>query len=247
MRVGLTAGFVLLLVAGCSRATVPVMATEQPPPRDVVLPLSIHWARNSAEHRALYLQAYRVAGERIGELARGRALGTWAVVMDADETVLDNSTYQKERAQEGEGFTSESWASWIRRVEATALPGSAGFIERVRRLGGRVAIVTNRDDEVCPETRTNLMQLGIPVDVVLCRRQGESDKNPRFEQVRNGTAAPGVPPLEILMWVGDNIQDFPGLDQNIRMFADSAFAEFGGRYIVLPNPMYGSFEQNRHR
>ena len=54
-----------------------------------------------------------------------------------------------------------------------------------------------------------------------------------------------LPPLDVLMWVGDNIQDFPRLTQSIRTAADSAFADFGETYIALPNPMYGSWERNQ--
>ena len=59
-----------------------------------------------------------------------------------------------------------------------------------------------------------------------------------------GTAPSPLPPLRVLMWVGDNIQDFPRLRQDVRTASDSAFASFGDRFIVLPNPMYGSWERN---
>ena len=78
---------------------------------------------------------------------------------------------------------------------------------------------------------------------MLCRPDaGPSDKNPRFEAVARGTA--GLPPLDVVAFVGDNVQDFPELDQAIRARSDEAFAEFGGRFFMLPNPMYGSWERN---
>ena len=55
----------------------------------------------------------------------------------------------------------------------------------------------------------------------------------------------GIPRKHELMWIGDNIEDFPDLTQDIRQLPDSAFARFGRDYIVLPNPMYGSWETNR--
>jgi 5'-nucleotidase (lipoprotein e(P4) family) len=165
------------------------------------------------------------------------------VVLDADETVIDNSTYQLERSRVGLGFTDETWDAWVRREEAGALPGAGEFIALVRSLGGRVAIVTNRTEAQCPATRSNFMKLGILVDVMLCRPPESSDKNPRFAAVREGRAAEGIPALEIVMWVGDNIQDFPALTQSLRDAAASALADFGTRFIVLPNPMYGSWER----
>ena len=211
------------------------------------VPLSVHWSRTAAEHRAVFLQTYGYAGERVRELASGRATGSWAVVLDADETVIDNSLYQLERGREGLGFTEETWDAWVRREVAEALPGAAEFIVLVRSLGGRVAIVTNRTQAQCPATQSNFMKVGILVDVMLCRPPESSDKNPRFAQLREGGASPGVPPLEIVLWVGDNIQDFPALTQSVRDAPLSTLADFGARFIVLPNPMYGSWERNAVR
>ncbi|HET7746393.1 MAG TPA: 5'-nucleotidase, lipoprotein e(P4) family, partial [Vicinamibacteria bacterium] len=73
-------------------------------------------------------------------------------------------------------------------------------------------------------------------------------KNPRFERVQKGTAAEGLPPLEVLLWIGDNIQDFPGLRQDVvRADPEAALAPFGTRYFAIPNPMYGSWERNPPR
>lgn len=241
-------GVVLALVAGGCAARAPVAGPgEGAGTGAAVLPSSIHWTRASAEHRAIFLQTYAWAGERVRALATQRAAGTWAVVLDADETVIDNSTYQRERAERGLGFSPDSWAAWVARREATALPGAAAFLRLVRELGGLAVIVTNRTQSECADTRANLEALTLAVDAVLCRPPDTSDKNPRFEALERGTAAPGLPPLEIVLWIGDNIQDFPELGQGVRFAADSAFAMFGTRYVLLPNPMYGSWERNEVR
>jgi 5'-nucleotidase (lipoprotein e(P4) family) len=169
------------------------------------------------------------------------------VITDADETLIDNSTYQMERAALDSGFSNESWNAWGRRRAAAALPGAVEFTRHVRVLGGRVAVVTNRDESVCDDTRANLTAVGITYDLVLCQPAGaSSDKNPRFAAVAQGGAAPGVPALRVLMWLGDNIRDFPALGQAARDSAD-ALAPFGRTYFLLPNPMYGSWEQNEMR
>ncbi|HEX2091482.1 MAG TPA: HAD family acid phosphatase [Longimicrobiaceae bacterium] len=238
----------LASLAACASATVPAPPPAQAPPaaQQPALPRDIHWVRTSAEYRALALQAYRVAGERIRELARGTQAGSWAVILDADETVVDNSAYQKERFEAGTGYTAESWDTWVRERRAGAVPGAVEFIRQVKEMGGRVAIVTNRDEPYCPDTRENLIKIGVVPDAVLCRVGGQSDKNPRFQAVQAGTAVQGLPPLRVLMWVGDNIQDFPNLIQAARD-QPGALEPFGRTYIVLPNPMYGSWERNPPR
>ncbi|MGD8320584.1 MAG: HAD family acid phosphatase, partial [Gemmatimonadota bacterium] len=207
-------------------------------------PLEIHWVRTAAEHRAVYEEVYRWATTRVVALAGEKQPGTWAVILDADETVLDNSPYQLRRAREGKGYTPESWNAWVRERAAPALPGAVDFVARVRELGGKVAIVTNRDEAVCAPTRRNLDAVGIAPDVVLCRT-GEASKERRFTAVETGDGT-GLGPLEVVAWVGDNIQDFPGGTQRWRGGAPE-MADFGIRYFALPNPMYGSWVGNPPR
>jgi 5'-nucleotidase (lipoprotein e(P4) family) len=141
-------------------------------------------------------------------------------------------------------YTEASWAIWVNERAAPPIPGAPEFTRRVHAAGGRVAIVTNRADSLCTATRANLMSAGIEADLVLCQTPGPSDKNPRFARVQNGTAAAGIPPLTVVAWVGDNILDFPGMTQASRNDA-RALDLFGRKYFVLPNPMYGSWTQNR--
>jgi acid phosphatase len=230
----------LAACAAPGRSVVPGEAPNTVPLRPT--PNDIRWVRLSAEYRAITQQVYRAALERVIALAGDRSAGTWAVVLDADETVLDNSEYQRRRTALDSGYTEPSWSAWVRERAARAVPGAVEFIRGVRAQGGRIAIVTNRADSLCAATRENLRALTIDADLVLCQASGESDKNPRFRRVENGTAAPGVGPLAVVAWVGDNIQDFPGLRQTAR--GDSAaLADFGNRYFILPNPMYGSWER----
>jgi 5'-nucleotidase (lipoprotein e(P4) family) len=235
--VRITLPLLLVVLGACApRATI----TPPPSAADAarVLPDNIHWVRSSAEYRALTLQVYRAATARITELARDRAPGSWAVILDADETVLDNSEYQRRNAMRGARFENTSWYAWARERAAVIVPGADTFIQAVQRLGGRVAIVTNRDEPICADTRANLEAVGVRDALVLCRAL-VSDKNPRYRAVAEGTA--GAPPAEVLMWVGDNIHDFPDLSQDARERA-GALDGFGDRYFMLPNPMYGSWE-----
>ncbi len=159
--------------------------------------------------------------------------------------MIDNSLYQLERARAGKPFDAESWHAWCARREAVPLPGAQAFLARVRALGGKVAIVTNRTVGECPDTEAVFRAHGLVYDAMLCKPDGgPSDKGPRFEAVARGTTPVGLPPLEVVSFLGDNIQDFPGLSQAVRKEADEAFAAFGARFFVLPNPMYGSWERN---
>ncbi len=242
-----------LSLAGCATAPAPAPPTTTPAPETVEaeeaagLPPSLHWVRSSAEHDALYHQVYAWAGQRLEELVADKEVGTWAVSLDADETVIDNSLYQKERWDEthdvDEVYTPESWSAWVARAEAPPLPGVLEFLGRVRELGGVIAIVTNRRQTQCPDTEENFRNEGIPFDIMLCR--GETgEKEPRWEAIEAGTASTAYGPLEIVLWIGDNIGDFPDQTQELRFEDPAAFAPFGEIYFNLPNPMYGSWEEN---
>lgn len=214
-------------------------------PEHDAVPASVRWFRASAERRVIFLQTYRLATAALERRAAGLPRERWAVVLDADETVLDNSPYQQEQARLGAPFDTGSWNRWVRRGEAAALAGAEAFTKRVRALGGRVVIVTNRDESTCAVTRENLRRVGIDADQVMCRTDpATSSKEARFAAVARGTAPSTFPALEVVMFVGDNIQDFPGLTQGVRTAPDSAFATFGDRFVLLPNPMYGSWERN---
>lgn len=233
----------LLLQLGCAgvdRPQVALPATGASPPAGV--PYAIRWVLESAEYRALVRQSFRVAGERLAELADGREPGSWAISVDADETLISNVGYSLELYESGVPYSDERWRDWVLRKEAPALPGARDFLLRVRELGGRIAVVTNRPERDCPETRENLRLVDLPFDMVLCRRGESRDKEDRWEAVRRGEADPAYGPLEILMWVGDNVGDFPSLDQSLRDAGAGAFEDFGGRFVVMPNPMYGSWE-----
>ena len=225
-----------------SESTSPQTA-PQPEATVAEVPKQIRWVRESAEYLAVFEQTYRLAGEALQRRAAGREPGTWAVAVDADETLISNSLQSREAALGAGGSFEEQWDAWVERREAPALPGVRPFLKLVHELGGKVAVVTNRRERHCPQTADNLRALELPFDVILCR--GETgDKNPRWRSVEDGSASPELPPLEIVMWLGDNIHDFPGLDQELRFAGPEAMTEFGDRFFVLPNPLYGSWEHN---
>lgn len=192
---------------------------------------AVHWYRNSAEMRAVHEQTFALAADRLRALSRALPRGSWGVIMDVDETLLDNSGYVVEFGR----YTPETWDIWTARKAAPALPGAGKFTDTVRELGGQVVLVTNREQKACADTEVNLQRVGIVHDRILCMTDTD-DKNPRFREVQSGTD--GTPPLNVLMWLGDNIEDFPGLSQH-----EPDLRDFGVRYFVFPNPSYGSWEE----
>lgn len=243
---GVTAILLVATVAACTPnpTVAPSPATSQTGPTTATtIARDIQWARVSAEHAAVFIETYRAAANRLVSLAAGRQQGSWGVILDADETVLDNSDYELARMPFGGSFDANAWDAWVAKGSAPALPGAVAFTTRVHELGGKVVIVSNRSDKGCPATRINLDRVAIKPDLVLCKTDRD-DKNPRFDAVQNGTAAPGFPAIAILEWVGDNIQDFPHLSQAIRDEPESAFSRFGDTFFALPNAMYGSWQSN---
>ncbi len=212
------------------------------------VPLELHWYRNSAERRALYAQVYALAGETVPTLAKGLPDNSWGVILDVDETILDNSEYMARLSITGQEFSPATWTAWTRDRRAVALPGAAAFIHAVRSNDhGRVVLVTNRLVAECPDTEVNLHEQGIEYDAILCAPNGPDgkpvfDKNPRFALVKSGGVA-SLGRLNVLAYFGDNIQDFPDLTQ--ANFGDAS--HFGKDYFVFPNPMYGSWVGNVYR
>jgi len=247
------AALLLAFLAACAsttpQATVAppaVVAAPAPPAATAAAPRladDVVWVRDSAEYRALSAQAYALAGRRIEELAAGREPGSWAVSLDIDETVLSNLGHEIELEANQGAFDEGAWARWVAKRSAPVLAGAVPFLERVHSMGGRIALISNRDEFMRADTEANLRTEGVPFDLLLLRPSPDKGaKQPRWDAIEKGNAAPGVPPAKIVMWVGDNIRDFPGGDQSWRNAPPEALAAFGDRFVIIPNPMYGSWK-----
>ncbi len=233
----------VLVVACSSGGTAPPQPSESTNTTSSDLKRAVHWMRNSAEFQAIVLQTYSLAGQELRKRVEGKAPGTWAVALDADETLISNLDYEKELVRLGRESTDELWVAWVAKQAAEPLPGALEFLGLVQELGGHIAVVTNRKERDCPDTRANLEAFEIPFDVLLCRTD-DREKEPRWARIENGTATEGIPAVEIVMWLGDNINDFPGMTQESRFSSPEAFEEYGTRFFVFPNPSYGSWQAN---
>ncbi len=241
----------LLLVAGCAsspsgkRALAPIdySVVCQQLESSGKATGALRWFHASAERRAAYEQVFRQATDRVAAQARSRPKGSWAVVADLDETLLDNSKAEcADQVQGVEVHDPDRWTQWVLSEQAEALPGAAAFVTAVRGLGGKVIVVSNREEGPHrAATLANLAKVGIVVDVLLLAKdRSDFDKNSRFRLIEEvGVAAAKLPALQVLAYVGDNIKDFPYLSQVD--FGDPA--QFGARYFLLPNPVYGSWQR----
>src|SRR4029079_9384697 len=113
------------------------------------------WFRSAAEYKAIAISTYRAAGEAVTNAVKGKARDSWAVVLDADETVLDNSFFQRDLARGTAPFSEEMWATFVHQRSSVPVPGAKAFLDHVKDLGGRIAIVTNRFAILCDDTKEN--------------------------------------------------------------------------------------------
>ena len=199
------------------------------------LPNDIRWIRQSIEYRTLCEQLFRQATLVIlRKVKTEKNSDNLAVVVDLDETVLDNSLYQVERWRAGLSFTQDSWSEWVNREEAGLVPGAKEFLKAVRKKGVRVVFVSNRMNKNLEPTRRNLLALEVlaPNDLFLLRLDKDDVKEVRRREVNEGKARmKKVGPLKVVGYVGDQMGDFPS----------GQAKEFGKTSFLLPNPMYGKW------
>lgn len=207
---------------------------------------AVLWTQSSGEERALAYQAFALAKMILDRDLRmnRRSPMKRAIVVDVDETVLDNSRYQGTLIKNRMNYESKTWTEWVNRAEAEAVPGAVEFLRYAASRGVRIFYITNRKLAEKDGTTTNLKNLGFP-DVndqsVLVRTDpATSAKEPRRRSVSSK--------YRIVLLMGDNLNDFAELFEKSRTVGDRIAAveqnknQFGTRFIVLPNPMYGDWE-----
>jgi len=250
----------LLLVSACRsgvpepRVATAVRETGSPsayPGLDAAL-----WMQTSAEAYLLRVSTYAeatAAMERaladpsrsaLGQGGEAAALPP-AVILDVDETTLDNMAYNARLVAEGAFYDREHWWSWVQAREAKAIPGAVEFCRRARELGVTVYYVSNRDAPQEAATRDNLAALGFPLDAPgdPLQMRGErpewgSDKMGRFEEIGRS--------FRVLVLVGDDLNDFASGARGASLaerheLAVSDAARFGRDWFLLPNPVHGSW------
>ena len=197
------------------------------------LPNDLRWVRQSIEYKSLCEQIYRQASKKISlfnEIS-GEHL---AVVVDLDETVLDNSDYQVERLKLGLNFSQDSWSNWVNRKGSTLVPGAKKFLKRIRELGIKVIFLSNRMHANLKPTKENLRSLGVlsEKDLFLLRRDNSDTKEIRRAEILSGTGRISeIGPMKVVAYLGDQMGDFPAHHPK----------DLGTSVFIFPNPMYGKW------
>ena len=204
---------------------------------------SVIWMQQSGEYRALAYQAFNLATLAYDQ-AKVKKGQKKAVVVDLDETMIDNSPHAAWQVLNGQPFNPETWTRWVQAKQARAIPGAVDFAHHVIKRGGKIYYVSNRKTgEEYQPTVDNLKALGFP-DVneqTLLLKDKSSNKDERF-------AVPEAQGYRVVVYVGDNLGDFAGeptyrkSNAERRAFVDTHRRDFGVKYVILPNPSYGDWE-----
>lgn len=204
---------------------------------------AVMWQEYSAEYRALCYQTYQLASEVLREKVNySQKEKPMAVIVDVDETILNNSAYEIMLIKEGKTYESATWREWVDRAEAGPVPGSLDFCQLAESLGVHILYVSNRKLEEQEQTLKNLQHLSFPYAQAdhLYFKDQSSSKESRRSLIEQS--------YEVLMLFGDNLGDFSDdfQDRNENFGfnkVDQHKNKFGRDYFVLPNPMYGTWEE----
>ena len=245
------------MMLACSSSQSSLSNAQSGPSEDSKLS-AVLWQQTSAEYEALCHQAFNAAAYRLAIISNsgldvidqetGAAIvdqsspnKKMAIVMDLDETVLDNSPYNGWLIENNKTYNAESWTEWCNLAKAELVPGALEFIEKFKNQGIKIMYISNRSVDDLEATISNLQNSGITVDRsdVLLKTEN-SEKIKRREQVMGS--------YNIVMLIGDNLADFTdAFDQKLsinerKVLIEKYRNDFGKKFIVLPNVMYGDWE-----
>jgi 5'-nucleotidase (lipoprotein e(P4) family) len=263
----------MLLLAGCTAGVTRPVATAggstAAPAVTKAVPAddnlnAVVWSQNAIEHDLIYREVFRFAQEK---LLAAKKNPHWdalakedrdaakplkglkpAVVLDIDETALDNSPYQARLIRNGGEFNEADWAAWCKEAAARPMPGALEFTRFAADHGIAVIYISNRAKDLDAPTLDNLRKAGFPVAgpesflglgtfVEGCEQAG-SEKGCRRQLVAGK--------YRVLMQFGDQIGDFVSVLANTAEGRTKAMAPYDGwigqRWFVLPNTTYGSWE-----
>ncbi|AKO45451.1 5'-nucleotidase, lipoprotein e(P4) family [[Haemophilus] ducreyi] len=204
--------------------------------------LGLNWVQQSGEYQALAHQAFNMAKMAFDQ-AKAKKGKKKAVIVDLDETMLDNSAYAGWQVKNHETFNDESWTRWVNARQTQAITGAVAFNNYVNSHKGTMFYVSNRKDSTDKaSTIENMKQLGfkgVSENKVFLKKD-KSNKTPRFIEIEKQG-------YDIVLYIGDNLNDFGDAtykksNEERRQFVQENSAKFGKTFIVLPNPNYGDWE-----
>jgi len=245
---------VVILAAALLSAT--PAGAQDPPANDLLN--AVLWMQRSVEYKASALSAFALARLRLDQAladsnwtaAPKEQTGNYqslppAVILDIDETILDNSGYQAWMALKDTTFDPKTWNAYVNTVSSLAIPGAVEFATYAERKGVKVFYISNRTVEEEEATRKNMARLGFPlddkIDTVLTTRE-----RPDWTSAKGTRRAHVAKSYRVLLNLGDNFGDFVdeyrGTEaERLKVFEDHK-DRWGREWIMLANPAYGSFE-----
>ncbi len=203
---------------------------------------SVAWYQRSAEMKVLYRQAYEFAKIKLEKNLADRPQDARpaAVVLDIDETVLDNSPFEVKAIETDTAYSSKTWKRWVDQGKATALPGAIDFTKWAKEQGIEVFYISNRRVNTLDVTVENLKKEGFPnaEKKFVLLRSNTSDKTERRASVKQTH--------EILLYIGDNLTDFSQTFKNRENnfgfdTVNQKWDSIQNYFVQLPNPMYGDW------
>ena len=248
-------GLAALLLAVTLAWAAPVVA-QDPPANDLLN--AVLWMQRSVEYKASALTAFALARLRLDQAltdpswtaAPKEQTGAYqtlppAVILDIDETILDNSGYQAWMTLKDTTFDPKTWNAYVNTVSSVAIPGAVEFSKYAAARGVKVFYVSNRTAEEEPATRKNLEKFGFPLDdkldTVLMARE-----KPDWGSAKGTRRAHIARSYRVLLNLGDNFGDFVdeyrGTEAERLKVLEEHKDRWGREWIMLANPSYGSFE-----
>ncbi|OYV47013.1 MAG: acid phosphatase [Halothiobacillus sp. 20-53-49] len=235
-------------------------ATAATPPDDNLNATA--WSQTSIEHNLILLQTYKTAENQLiaalndphwnaltpDERTNMPAAAKPAIILDVDETVLDNSPFQAFLMKNQRTFNEADWGEWCRKSQARALPGALAFVQLADRLGIDVFYISNRAKDLDTATIQNLKEQGFPIRGTV-QFLGLGTVVPHCESVGSEKGCRRIlvgRTHRVLMQFGDQLGDFMDVLNNTVSARNAMVTPYinwvGQRWFVLPNPMYGSWE-----
>lgn len=208
--------------------------------------MALRYQQQSAEIKAIQLQTYRFARQRLAEILQAEQGKTdhkrLAVVMDLDETILDNTPLLVRDMQNCQDYTTwDTWADWEIHGHPTLIPGAKGFIEYADQQGVSLYYVSDRYDENKASTIKTLEELGLPQvseSTVLLYKLSKQQRRDSIAKDHR-----------IIMLMGDSLPDVSAEFKNKqdtqynRDLVEKNAAHFGQDWIIFPNASYGAWKQ----
>jgi 5'-nucleotidase (lipoprotein e(P4) family) len=236
----------LLLLVCLSGVSVVAQSGDRGKADNTYIEAATLYQQTSGEARALEYQTYMLARMLLDRDLRNRRIKMRrAIIVDVDETILDNSRYQGMLIKKGVNYP-EGWTDWCSRAEATSIPGALEFLKYAHSRGVRVFYITNRKIAEKDGTARNLNALGFPEannETLLVRTDTQNDsKEPRRQSVASR--------YHVVLLMGDNLNDFSDVFEKSKTVAarldatEKNRSQFGTHFIVLPNAMYGDWENS---